>query len=55
MNQSDSEALVMLELRGMRTIPSVPLLLGPHWPRVETLDRAVSMGQIELNCVITLN
>ena len=45
----------MLELRGMRNTPSLPLLPGPLWPGVVARDRALSMGQIELNCVLTLN
>ena len=29
---SDSEVPVVLELWGMRTTPSLPLLPGPFWP-----------------------
>ena len=43
----------MLELWGMRSNPSLPLL--PEWPGVAAPDRNVSMGQIELNCVLMLN
>ena len=41
--QSDGEVPVMLELWGM------PLLPGPLWPRMVALDRALSMGSIELS------
>ena len=40
---------------GNAKIPSLPTLPGPLWPRVATSGRVLSMGQIELNCVITLN
>ena len=46
--QSDGETPVMLELWGMRSIPSLPSL--PVAP-----DRVLSMGQIELNYVLMLN
>ena len=39
--QSDGETWVMLELWGMS------LSAGPIWPGVVTLDRILSMGQIE--------
>ena len=39
----------MLELWGMQSTPSLPSLPGPLWPRVVAPDRALSMGQIELN------
>ena len=45
----------MLELWGMRSTLSLPLLPGRLSPRVVVYDRALTMGQIELNCVITLN
>ena len=45
----------MLELWGMRCTPSLPLLPGPLWPGVVAPDRVLSMGQIELNCVLILN
>ena len=53
--QSDQEVPYMLELWGMRSIPSLPLLPGPLWPRVVAPDRVLSLGQIELNCVLMLN
>ena len=35
---------VMLELWGMWSIPSLPLLPGPLWPGMVAPDRALSMG-----------
>ena len=46
--QSDGEAPVMLELWGMHSNISLPLLPGPLWPGVVAPDRVLSMGQIEL-------
>ena len=45
----------MLELWGMRSTSSLPSLPGPLWPGVVAPDRALSMGKIELNCVLMLN
>ena len=42
--QSDGEAPVMLELWGMWSTPSLPLLSGPLRPRVVAPDRALSIG-----------
>ena len=53
--QSDCDILVMLELWGIQSTILLPSLPGPLWPRVEALDRVLSMGQIELNCVLMLN
>ena len=53
--QSDSEASVMLELWGMWSTSSLTSLPGPLWTRVVALDRVLSMGQIELNCMLILN
>ena len=53
--QSDGEAPVMLELERMQSIPLLPLLLGPLWPGVVAPDKILSMGQIELNCVLIKN
>ena len=55
MKQSDGEVPVMLELLEMWSNPSLLLLPGPLWPGVVTLDRVLSMGPIELNCVLMLN
>ena len=53
--QSNGKVLVMLKLWGMWSIPllslfPVPLLSGGVAP-----DRVLSMSQIDVNCVITLN
>ena len=53
--QSDGEAPVMLELWGMQNTPLLPSLPGPAWPGVVAPDRILSMGQIELNCVLMFN
>ena len=45
----------MLEPWGMQSTPSLPLPPGPLWPGVVAPDRFPYMGQIELNCGITLN
>ena len=44
----------MLELWGMLSTPSLPLLPGLLWPEV-VAPRVLSMGQIELNCELMLN
>ena len=48
--QSDGEVLVMLELWGMRSTPSLPSLADRLWTGV-----VAPMGQIELNCIFMLN
>ena len=45
----------MMKLWGKQSTPSLPLLPGPLWLEVVAHDRVLSMGQIELNCVIMLN
>ena len=45
----------MLEFWGMWSTLSLPSLPDPIWPGVVGLYRVLSIGQIELNCVITLN
>ena len=50
--QSDGEAPLMLKLWRMWSTPLLPLLPGPLCPGVIALDRVLSMGQIELNCMI---
>ena len=42
--QSDGEVPAVLELWGMRSIPSLPSPPGPLWPGVVAPDRALSMG-----------
>ena len=39
----DSEVLVMLELWGMRSTPTLPLLPVPLWPWMVVPDRTLSM------------
>ena len=46
---SDGEVPVMLDLWGMRRIPSLPSPQGPLWPRVVAHDRVSSISQTELN------
>ena len=46
---------VMLERWGMWVTSSLPSLSVPLWPRVVTSDRVLSLGQIELDCVLMLN
>ena len=38
-----------------RVPSSFPSLPGPLWPGLVALDRALSMGHIELNCVLMVN
>ena len=45
----------MLELWGMRSIPLFSSLPVSLWPGVVAPERALFMGQIELNCVLMLN
>ena len=42
--QSNGEIPVMLELWGMQSTPSLPLVPGPLWPGTVAPDRALSMG-----------
>ena len=53
--QSDGEVPVMFDLWGIRSTPSLPLFPGLHWPGGIATDRALFMGQIEINCVLMLN
>ena len=50
--QSDGKVPVMVDLWGMRSTPSLPLLPGPIWPDVVAPDRAQSMGWIELTAYL---
>ena len=45
----------MLELWGMWSTPSLPWLPGPLWLKMVAPDGVLSMGLIELNCVLMLN
>ena len=42
----------MLELWGMQSTPSLPLLPGPLWSGMVAPDRALSMGKIELTAYL---
>ena len=53
--QSDGKIPVMLELWEMQSTPSLPLLPGPLWPRVVVPDKILSVGLIELNCILMQN
>ena len=53
--QSDDEVPVMLELWGMQSTLSLPLLPGSLRLGVVAPDRVLFLGQIELNCVLMLN
>ena len=55
MTLSDGEAPVMLEVWGLLSTPLLSLLPGLLWPRGVAPDRVLSMGEIELNCVLMLN
>ena len=46
---------VMLELWRMQSTSLLPSLPGPLWPGLVAPDRVLSMGQIEINCVLMLN
>ena len=49
MKSSDSQTPVMLALWGMRSISSLPSLLGPLWFWVVAPDKVLSIGRIELS------
>ena len=53
--QSDGGAPLMLELWGMQSTSLLTSLSGPLCPELVAPDRVLSMGQIELNCVLMLN
>ena len=53
--QSHGEIPVMLELWEIRSTPSLPSLSGSLWTGEVVPDSVLSMGQIELNCVLMLN
>ena len=53
--QSDGEIPVMLELWRMQSTLSLRSLSGPLWLRVVALDRVLSMGWLELICILMLN
>ena len=45
----------MLEFWGMRSTPLLPSLPGTIYLRVVAPDMVLSMGLIELNCLLMLN
>ena len=45
----------MVKLWWMQSTPLLPSLPGPLWPEVVAPDRVLSIDQIELKCVLTLN
>ena len=45
----------MLELCRMQSTPSLQSLPDPLWPAVVASDWVLSIGQIELNCVLILS
>ena len=52
----NNQAPVMLDRNlGMRSTPSLPSLPNPLCPGVVAPNMVLSMGQIELNCVLRLN
>ena len=51
---SNGKVQLMLELWGMQSTPSLPLLPDPLWLRVVAPYKALSMAQIELNCALML-
>ena len=42
--QSNSEVPVMLEIWGMQSTPSLPLLIDSYWAEVVAPDSVLSMG-----------
>ena len=53
--QSDGPIQLMLEYWRMEWTSSLPLLSGPLWSGVLASDKALSMGQIEINGLLMLN
>ena len=53
--QSDCEVPVMLKIWGIQSTPVLPSLPGPLWLKIVAPDRILSMGKIELNCILMLN
>ena len=45
----------MLVLWGMQSTPSLPLLPDSLYPGVVAPDKVLSMGQIEVKCILMLN
>ena len=53
--QSDGEVPVMLELWGMRSTPSLPLLAGPLWPGMVAPDKGPRLNRTKLHTYAKLN
>ena len=53
--ESDGEVLVILELWGMRSTPSLPSLPGPFWLGVVAPNRTLSYGLNRTNGILMLN
>ena len=53
--QSDCEVLIILEIWRIRITPSLPSLPGLLWPRMVAPNRVLSMGQVELKCLLMQN
>ena len=53
--QSDGEVPMIRELLGMQNTPSLSSLPFTLWPEMVSPDRALSLSQKELNCVLMLN
>ena len=52
--QSDGEVPAMLELWGMRSTPSLPLLPCPLWPGVVAPDKGPIYGLNRINSILML-
>ena len=52
--QSDVKVAVMLKLWGMQSTSSLPSLPSPLRPKMETTEKVLSMGQIELTAYLCL-
>ena len=53
--QSDGEVPVIVELGECGALLPLPSLPGPLWLGVVSHDRVLSIGQIELNCLLMQN
>ena len=53
--QSDGEVPVMLELREMRSTPSLASLPGPLWSEVVAPNKGPIYGLNRTNCILMLN
>ena len=52
--QSDGEVPAMLELWGVRSTPSLPLLPGPLWPGVVAPDKGPIYGLNRIKSILLL-